>query len=191
MSRFKLPKGKVQLHVLISEDLYRELLHLAASRCRRHRGALSQLVEEALWHYLHCPLPSEKNKNSELKVRHTLRENAQNSTIKPNQKSFKQADEVKPSTTMRRLLKIAELMYQRHFTHAITVGGLKQIVMEVAGRTPSIVKSYAEALAEREVLKPSQVAKVKWSNPHFNTKILEVNFEALQTLLNHTSQKPQ
>jgi hypothetical protein len=46
-------RGKRQLNVLISEDLYRRLIEVAPRLCGgRYRGALSAIVEEALRYYL-------------------------------------------------------------------------------------------------------------------------------------------
>ena len=179
MSRFKLPKGKVQLHVLVSEDLYRELVQLAASRYRVHRGALSRLVEELLRDALERCGGQHAHTNS-AEYFHASQLNDCNSSSAGSTKSRLPPGE-------RRLLKIAELMYTRHFTHAIAAGDLKQLIAMVAGRDPRTIKKYVQALAEKEVLKHRQITEVNWSNPHLNTKILEVNFTALQSLLNHGS----
>lgn len=49
---FKVPNGKKQLHVLIDEKVYQELVRVAPHVYGKHRGALSALVEEALRWYL-------------------------------------------------------------------------------------------------------------------------------------------
>ena len=51
-SKKKLPKGKVQLLVYISEDLYKELVRIAPALCGRCHGSISYVVEEALKNYL-------------------------------------------------------------------------------------------------------------------------------------------
>ena len=60
MGRFSVPKGKVQLHIYISEELYRRLVELVPSVYggRRVRGAISRLVEEALTQYLRSQRPA-------------------------------------------------------------------------------------------------------------------------------------
>jgi len=52
-----IPKGKVQLLVYISEDLYKSLISVAPNIYGKHHGAISFVVEEALRQYL-SPLAS-------------------------------------------------------------------------------------------------------------------------------------
>ena len=181
MGRFSVPKGKVQLHIYISERLYRRLVELAPSAYggQRIRGALSKLVEELLWDALERRGGLHAHTRSAEQFHATSLNNSHNGSAS----SFK--NRLPPAE--RKLVEIAQLMYSRHFTHAITVGDLKQLIATVAGRDPRTIKKYAQALAEKQVLKHRQITEVNWSNQHLNTRILEVNFEALQTLLNHGS----
>jgi hypothetical protein len=61
----KLPKGKVRLEVLISEDLYKLLVEVAPSIYggSRYRGALSAIVEEALRYYLNLKAHTKGTQN--------------------------------------------------------------------------------------------------------------------------------
>jgi hypothetical protein len=70
-SRDKLPKGKRQLLVLISEDLYKLLVEVAPSLYggSRYRGALSSIVEEALRHYLNLRAHTKSTQNPSRSVR--------------------------------------------------------------------------------------------------------------------------
>jgi len=49
---FKIPKGKRQLHVLIDEKVYKELVEIAPKVYGKGRGGMSAIVEEALKWYL-------------------------------------------------------------------------------------------------------------------------------------------
>jgi hypothetical protein len=59
-SRKQVPKGKVQLLVYISEDLYKRLINVAPNLYGKYHGAISFVVEEALRHYL-SPLSEAKD----------------------------------------------------------------------------------------------------------------------------------
>ena len=52
--KYKIPKDKVQLHVLIDKNLYEQLIALAPAIYGqgRYRGAISYVVEEALRQFL-------------------------------------------------------------------------------------------------------------------------------------------
>jgi hypothetical protein len=51
-SKKNVPKGKVQINPLISEELYKLLIEIAPAWYGKSRGAISAIVEEALRHYL-------------------------------------------------------------------------------------------------------------------------------------------
>jgi len=70
-SRDKMPKGKVQLNVLIDEETYRELVKLAPSIYNggRYRGAISRIVEEALRYYLGLLRSAQAHTNPKLSIR--------------------------------------------------------------------------------------------------------------------------
>ena len=51
-SRTQIPKGKKQLNILISEELYNTLLQVASPWYGKNRGAISALIEAALRYYL-------------------------------------------------------------------------------------------------------------------------------------------
>lgn len=65
----KIPKGKAQLTVLISEDIYNLLIDIAPQIYGKHRGALSYVVEEALKQYLYPRKHTHKYTNPKLSVR--------------------------------------------------------------------------------------------------------------------------
>lgn len=70
--RWKIPNGKRQLHVLISEDLYRKLIQYASAQAGsegRYRGLLSMIVEDALRLYLEPRLKGQVAVNPRFKVR--------------------------------------------------------------------------------------------------------------------------
>lgn len=48
----KIPKGKKELNVVISEELYRQIIEVAPAWYGKLRGGISALVEEALKQYL-------------------------------------------------------------------------------------------------------------------------------------------
>jgi hypothetical protein len=50
--KYRLPKGKVLIRALISEDLYKELISVAPNIYGKSHGAISFVVEEALKQYL-------------------------------------------------------------------------------------------------------------------------------------------
>jgi len=47
-SKHQIPKGKTQLNIIISDDLYKKLLEIAPAWYGKNRGSFSALVEEAL-----------------------------------------------------------------------------------------------------------------------------------------------
>ena len=51
-SRKAIPKGKVQINILISADLYKQLIEVAPAWYGKSKGAISAMVEEALRRYL-------------------------------------------------------------------------------------------------------------------------------------------
>ncbi len=52
MSRFTVPKGKVQLKAYISKEVYSELISIAPKIYGKGKGGISYVVEEALRQYL-------------------------------------------------------------------------------------------------------------------------------------------
>lgn len=52
-SRFKVPENKVQIHVYIDKDLYKDLIAMAPQLYSKYRGGISYIVEEALRYYLY------------------------------------------------------------------------------------------------------------------------------------------
>lgn len=67
----RMPKGKKQLNVLISEDIYDLLIRLAPEIYgeNKYRGALSAIVEEALRYYLLPKAHTQTHTNPKLSVR--------------------------------------------------------------------------------------------------------------------------
>jgi len=63
------PKGKVQLNVHISEELYKKLIELAPQIYGKGRGGISAIVEEALRHYLLPRASASKHANPKMSVR--------------------------------------------------------------------------------------------------------------------------
>jgi len=51
-SKSKIPAGKIQINVLISEDVYKLLIEVAPAIHGKFKGAISRVVEEALRLYL-------------------------------------------------------------------------------------------------------------------------------------------
>jgi len=51
-SKAQIPRGKTQLNIVISTDLYKLLVEIAPAWYGKARGGISALVEEALRHYL-------------------------------------------------------------------------------------------------------------------------------------------
>jgi hypothetical protein len=66
-----IPKGKVQVNVLISEDLYRQLIEVAPAWYGRSKGAISAMVEEALRRYLTPLAHTKSTQNPKHGIRHT------------------------------------------------------------------------------------------------------------------------
>jgi len=73
----KIPEGKRQLNVLISEDLYKKLVEVATSRYGRAHGALSATVEEALTMYFGYLEKEERGESPP--TPHTHRQNTRSS----------------------------------------------------------------------------------------------------------------
>jgi hypothetical protein len=68
-SKKQVPKGKVQINPLISEELYKLLLEVAPSWYGKNRGAISHVVEEALRQYLLPRAHTNSTQNPRLGVR--------------------------------------------------------------------------------------------------------------------------
>ena len=69
-SKNRFPKGKVELTVFISEDLYRQIIETAPVWYGKHKGAVSAFVEEllkmSLQRYLHTQIA---HKNPSRRIR--------------------------------------------------------------------------------------------------------------------------
>jgi di/tripeptidase len=68
-SKKQVPKGKVQINPLISEELYKLLLEVAPAWYGKNRGAISHVVEEALRQYLLPRAHTNSTQNPRLGVR--------------------------------------------------------------------------------------------------------------------------
>ena len=69
LSGKRLPKGKVQLLVYISEDVYRRLISVAPNLYGKNHGAISFVVEEALKQYLYPLGASDVKLNPRMSIR--------------------------------------------------------------------------------------------------------------------------
>jgi len=69
MSRFKIPEGKVQVHVLMDRKLDEEVIRLAPQVYGKYRGGVSHIVEEALRYYLGLLRNTQRHINPKLSIR--------------------------------------------------------------------------------------------------------------------------
>ncbi len=79
-------KTKVKLQVWISEDVYNMLIELAPSIAGKYRGAVSEVVEEAIRNYLLPRLHTQIHTNPKLSVRkvyHMIKEYIKEITHNP------------------------------------------------------------------------------------------------------------
>ena len=70
-SRKAIPKGKVQINVLISSDLYRQLIEIAPAWYGKSKGSISAMVEEALRRYL---APLQHTASTQMNPKPTIRD---------------------------------------------------------------------------------------------------------------------
>ena len=68
-SKKQIPKGKVQINPVISEDLYKLLVEVAPAWYGKARGGISAIVEEALRQYLLPRVHTNSTQNPRLGVR--------------------------------------------------------------------------------------------------------------------------
>ena len=68
-SKKDIPKGKVQINVLISKELYDEITQIAPAIYGKYKGAISFIVEEALKQYLYPYKHAQIHTNPRLSVR--------------------------------------------------------------------------------------------------------------------------
>jgi di/tripeptidase len=125
-SRKQIPRGKVQINPLISEDLYKLLLELAPSWYGKNRGAISHIVEEALRHYLLPRQHTASTQNPRLGVRSV----------------YNQVVE-----------KIKEIMHWDFKPDQIPERVLDQAIAEVRGSDPRTVKKWKNILQKSGLIK--------------------------------------
>lgn len=67
-SRDQIPKGKKQLNIVISEELYRQIIEVVPAWYGKLRGGISALVEEALKQYLASLRHAQNTQNPQFSV---------------------------------------------------------------------------------------------------------------------------
>lgn len=130
--KFKIPEGKVQVHILIDKELYRKVKEIAPQYYRTYRGAISHLIEEAIRLYLSRLPCTHTHRAPQTDVQKTLKTesepktlNIQSSGAPPTEASIGLT-----SRTMRVLARIARVLNQYN---EVSDKMLNKIITRIAG----------------------------------------------------------
>ena len=121
----KIPKGKVYVGFIISEDVYRMLVEMAPLIYGKGRGGMSRIVEEALRYYL-TPRSTQKHTNPKLSVRDVY------------------------GSVVRKVMEIMNLDFKPDET---TEKILDMAIMEVRGTDPRTVEKWKQVFARSGLIK--------------------------------------
>ena len=125
-SKKQIPKGKVQINPVISEDLYKLLVEVAPAWYGKARGGISAIVEEALRHYLTPRQHTASTQNPRLSVRSI----------------YNQVVE-----------KIKEIMHYDFKPTEITEKTLDQAISEVRGSDPRTIRKWKDTFQKSGLIK--------------------------------------
>jgi hypothetical protein len=125
-SKKQVPKGKVQINPLISEELHRLLLEVAPAWYGKTHGAISAIVEEALRHYLLPRQHTASTQNPRLGVRLI----------------YNQVVE-----------KIKEIMHYDFKPTEVTEKVLDQAIAEVRGSDPRTIRKWKNVFQKSGLIK--------------------------------------